>query len=162
MLVYDFHESLIFWINSASHVLERALNEELAPHGITYRQWQVLGWLALEGELSQVALAERMQLEAPTLAGIIGRMERDGWIERHGCPHDRRKKLLRPTPRVAPVWETIADAARRVRSRASQGLSHDQLQALQEILATLRQNLSKSKTKEETDRIGPALTEHSP
>lgn len=143
MLRYDFDQSLIFWINSTSHMLERALNEELAPHGITYRQWQVLGWLALEGELTQVALSERMQLEAPTLAGILGRMERDGWIERHACPGDRRKKLLRPTPRVAPVWETIADAARRVRARAARGLAPEQLQTLHEILDTIQQNLHK-------------------
>ncbi len=141
LLRYDFDQSLIFWTSSTSHALERALNEELAPYGITYRQWQVLGCLALEGELSQVALAERMRIEAPTLAGILDRMERDGWIERHACPGDRRKKLLRPTPRVAPVWETITEAARLVRARAAAGLSPEQLQALNETLATIQRNL---------------------
>lgn len=141
MLRYDFDQSLTYWVCTTAHALERALNEELAPHGITMRQSQVLGWLALEGELTQVALAERMRIEAPTLAGILDRMERDGWLQRRECPGDRRKKLLSPTPRVAPVWETIAEAARRVRARAARGLTAEQVQGLNAMLSTIQGNL---------------------
>lgn len=142
MFRYDFEQSLIYWVCTASQAMEKALNEELAPLGITHRQWQVLGWLALEGGLSQAELAERMRVEPPTLAGIVERMERDGWLERSSCPQDRRRKRLTPTDRVAPVWEAIASAARRVRARAAEGFSEGELAWLLDALERIRSNVS--------------------
>jgi MarR family transcriptional regulator for hemolysin len=141
VLEYDFEESIGYWVVMTAHAFERALNEELAPHGITYRQWQVLGWLALEGELSQSQLVERLQIEAPTLAGILDRMERDGWISRRVDDGDRRKKLVRPTPRVRPVWAKIVAAARRVRAQATQAILPEQLEIVRQTLAAIQENL---------------------
>ena len=81
MLHHDFEESVGYWLITTAHGYQRALNERLAPEGITYRQCQVLGYLALEGPLPQSELAGRMQIEPPTLVGILDRMEREGWIE---------------------------------------------------------------------------------
>ena len=64
-----------------------------------------------------------MMVEPPTLVGILDRMERDGWITRNSCPSDRRKKLIRATTAAEPVWEKIAEGGRRVRARATDGLS---------------------------------------
>ena len=75
---------------------ERAMNDELAPRGITFRQAQVLWLLAHEGSLSQTDLAERMRIEPPTLVGILDRMEREGWIRREGDATDRRRKFVAP------------------------------------------------------------------
>ncbi|MBI3463705.1 MAG: MarR family transcriptional regulator, partial [Planctomycetes bacterium] len=122
MLQYDFEESVGYWVVMSAHALHRALDEELARHGITFRQWQVLAWLALEGEMAQSELAERMGIEAPTLVGILDRMERDGWIARRSCAADRRKKLIQPTQRVEPVWSKMVACAHRVRKQATQGL----------------------------------------
>ncbi|CAN5838890.1 MarR family transcriptional regulator [soil metagenome] len=141
MLRYDFDQSLIYWTCTTAHALERALNEELAPHGITYRQWQVLGWLVLEGTLSQSELAERMRIDAPTLAGILDRMERDGWLARETCSADRRKKHLRLTEKVEPIWSRIAEAGRRVRIRAGRGFRPEQHQQLIATLAAIQENL---------------------
>ena len=141
MLLYDFERSLIFWVLTTAHALERALNEELAPHGITYRQWQVLGWLVVEGPMSQSALADRMRIEAPTLAGIVDRMERAGWLVRDPCPADRRRKLLRLTDKVDPIWSRITEAARQVRSRAAGGIDAEHHQQLISWLAAIQENL---------------------
>jgi MarR family transcriptional regulator for hemolysin len=138
---YDFENSVGYWVICTAHALERALNEELAPQGITFSQCQVLGWLALEGEQSQAELAERMRVEAPTLAGILDRMERDGWIERRTSPEDRRRKLVRPAPGVEPVWDRIIRCARAVRARATAGIDPDDLQRLFATLAAIQANL---------------------
>ena len=49
MLEHDFEDSLGYWTCRTAHAMERAMNEELAAHGITFQQWQVLAWTALEG-----------------------------------------------------------------------------------------------------------------
>ena len=61
MLEYDFENSVGYWLVRTAQACERAVSEELAPEGITYRQFQVLGWLVLEGDLAQNELAERMR-----------------------------------------------------------------------------------------------------
>ncbi len=141
MLDYEFEASIAYWVCRTAHAFERALNEQLTPLGITQRQWQVLGWLAHEGELAQTELADRMRIEAATLVGILDRMERDGWITREPSPVDRRKKLIRPTPRVEPVWSQIVAGARRVRAQATRGINPKELQRVRRVLAAIQDNL---------------------
>jgi MarR family transcriptional regulator, transcriptional regulator for hemolysin len=142
VLQYDFENSVGYWLTLANQALQRTLNEELAPTGITYRQSQVIGWLALEDELTLSELAARMLIEPPTLVGIIDRMERAGWIVRTGCDEDRRRKLLRLTPAAEPVWEQMVDCCLRVRRRATAGLSDDQVEQLRELLRHVHENLA--------------------
>lgn len=141
MLVYDFEESVGYWLTLATQAFHRAVSDEVEPHGITYRQSLVLAWLALEGELSQAELASKMMVEPPTLVGILDRMERDGWITRNGCPSDRRKKLIRATSAAEPVWEKIAEGGRRVRALATEGLSEEELETLKLLLSRVNRNL---------------------
>ena len=145
MLEHDFENSVGFWTIMAAESFRRELNQELAPHGITYRQCQVLGSLALESPLSQAVLAERMHIEPPTLVGILDRMERDGWVRRKSCPEDRRKKLVSPLKGVEPVWKKILACGRRVRQRATVGLTTDELATLQRLLDRVRHNLDHEK-----------------
>jgi MarR family transcriptional regulator, transcriptional regulator for hemolysin len=152
VLQYDFEESIGFWLVRAWNAYERALNAELTPRGITFRQAQVLGFLALEGDLSQVELADRIKVEPPTLVGILDRMERDGWITRIECADDRRKKIIRPTPQAEPVWAKVVDAAMRVRARAVENLPPNQVEQLKVLLSTMEQNLGPAKLVEERAR----------
>jgi len=141
VLEYDFEESIGYWLTVATQAMHRAVSEELAPHGITYRQAQVLAWLAAAGELPQAELAAKMLVEPPTLVGILDRMERDGWITRNSCSSDRRKKLIRPTAAAEPAWEKFTECARRVRAQAIDGLSDAEVAALKKLLGKVFHNV---------------------
>jgi MarR family transcriptional regulator for hemolysin len=141
MLQYDFEESVGYWVAMTSRAFRRALDAELVQAGITFRQWEVLAWIALEGALSQIELAERLGVEAPTLVGILDRMERDGWLDRYACCHDRRKKRIRVTEKAESLWSRMVDCARRVRNQAAQGFTADELAQLKSFCERLRTNL---------------------
>ncbi len=141
MLKYEYQSSIIYWVVTTAHALERRVNVELAPMGITFRQAEVLAWLALEGDLSQVELADRMRIEAPTLAGIVARMEKSDWIIRETSPQDRRRKIIRPTQRVEPIWERLLEAGAAVRSLATRGLEPAEVQQLISLLERVQVNL---------------------
>jgi MarR family transcriptional regulator for hemolysin len=117
------------------------MEAELVKEGITLRQWEVLAWLTLESAMAQSELAERLGIEAPTLAGILDRMERDGWVERQACPHDRRKKRLRATPKADAVWQHLAECAHRMRAKATSGISAEELLQLKSICERIRLNV---------------------
>lgn len=146
MLQYDYEESIGYWIMGAAHELQRALNEELAAHGITFRQWEVLALISLKGNQSQSELAEQMRLEAPTLVGVLDRMERDGWIVRETDTADRRRKIVRPTSQVEPVWNRMVECARSIRARATEGIAEAELHTLRDCLLKVRGNLAGDKT----------------
>jgi MarR family transcriptional regulator, transcriptional regulator for hemolysin len=146
LLPYDFEDSVGYWICRASRAFERAMNDELAPRGITYRQAQVLWLLVHEGSLSQTDLAERMRIEPPTLVGILDRMEREGWIRRESDDQDRRRKFISPLPKAKPVWSKIIACSDRVRARGNEGLSREEQQLLKQLMGRILDNLSDEKS----------------
>jgi DNA-binding MarR family transcriptional regulator len=141
VLKYDFEESVGCWITSTSHTMRRALDVELAKENITIRQWEVLAWLSFQGDLSQVELADKLGIEAPTLAGVLTRMERDGWLERYNCERDRRKKRIRTTSKAEAVWARMVECCLRVREKAIEGISSEDLACLKRTCETMRLNL---------------------
>lgn len=141
MLQYDFDESVGCWVALTTHALRRALGARLAEEGITLRQWEVLAWISLCGEQSQSELAERLGIEAPTLAGILSRMERDGWLDRYSCPDDRRKKRIRATEKAEAVWSRMVTCAREIREQAIQGITAEELAEFKRMCERIRANM---------------------
>ncbi|CAE7262347.1 slyA [Symbiodinium sp. CCMP2456] len=117
------------------------MNTLLADEGISYRQMQVLAWLAMEGDQSQADLSRCMGVEPPTVVSVIDRMERDGLIERKACPDDRRKRIISPTERALPVWERIIGCAKRINQRATKGLTKSEIATLRSLLERVHTNL---------------------
>lgn len=141
MLEHDFQSSVGYWLCTAAHAMQRALNEELSPLGITFRQWQVLAWLAIEGSLAQNGLAERMQIEPATLVTVLDRMEQRQWILRSPCPGDRRKKLVRATAEAEPIWQSSIECARRIREEAVSDFTPQEFDQLLGYLRRIQANL---------------------
>lgn len=141
MLDREFEESLGYWIFTAAHAIETALNEELAPLGITHRQVQILGALAIQGEASQNELAEMLRIEPSGVVRLLDRMERAGWITRESDPEDRRRKIVRPTEKVGAVWKQIKTHGLRARERGLRGLTPEQVETTRDVLRRIRQNL---------------------
>jgi MarR family transcriptional regulator for hemolysin len=144
VLHYDFEESIGFWICSAHHAFMGALRDQLAPYGITFRQAEVLGLLALEGPQSQSELANRMMIEPPSLVGTLDRMEANGLLERKSCHEDRRKNLIHVLPAAEQMWEQIAACARKVRAQGTEGLSDEEIATLKNLLERVRSNFTAS------------------
>lgn len=140
-LEYDFEASVGYYVYMAGQAMEKAMTEELQTLGITYRQWQVLAWIAHDGALSQADLACRLKVEAPTIVGILDRMERDGWIVREPDPNDRRRKIIRATPRVQPYWERMVACARTVRARMIAGMNDDEIARVRLLIERMLDNL---------------------
>lgn len=143
MLHYDFEQSLGYWVCSTAHVLRKSLDTKLAQDGITFRQWEVLALISIHGEQTQRELGDRMGIEAPTLAGILDRMERDGVLERVPCSEDRRCKRIRATDKAEMLWERGVECARETREQAAAGLTEDELALFKQLCSKIRRNLTR-------------------
>ncbi|GGP18832.1 MarR family winged helix-turn-helix transcriptional regulator [Silvimonas iriomotensis] len=80
------------------------LDQPLKELGFALSQLPVLVSLKHAGTLSQAELAHIAQVEQPSMAQLLNRMERDGLITRQPDPADGRSRLISLT----------ADAARRM------------------------------------------------
>lgn len=92
--------------------LTAALEADLAEHGLTLGDYQVLVYLseADDHRLRMCDLAERLQLSPSGLTRRLDGLTRAGFVERLGSPHDRRVMLavltgagMRKLQRVAPA-----------------------------------------------------------
>ncbi len=142
MLQYDFDQSVGYWLTMATQSIRRVLSQRLVEQEVTLRQWEVLVWLARDPELSQSQLAECMGIEPPTLAGVVNRMERDGWILKTNCEDDRRRCKLHPTAKAEAIWSRSVTLAHEVRAQAIAGISPEDLATMKRVCDMIRDNLS--------------------
>jgi DNA-binding MarR family transcriptional regulator len=74
------------------HDLMAALEADLAPHGLTMGDYEVLVYLseADENRMRMCDLAGSLQLSPSGLTRRLDGMVRNGWVERASCASDRR------------------------------------------------------------------------
>jgi len=118
----------------------RRLDARLRPLGLSQSQWLVLAKLGGEG-VAQAALAELLGIEAPTLVGLIDRLESNGWVERRASAADRRVRLVHPTRKARAAQQRIAEAAGELRKSVLAGLSDGRLRACAGVLEEIKARL---------------------
>lgn len=116
------------------------LDQRLRPLGLSQGKWRTLMHLSREGDkLTQKAIAERMGIEEPTLAGLLNRLETDGWITREESPNDRRCKIVHLQRRSQAVLEKIFSAAHELRDELLEDITKRDLETCMRVLAHIRE-----------------------
>src|SRR5215213_11423416 len=105
-------EEMAAWRSYAETVvlLNAALEADLAPHGLTLGDYQVLVHLSeAEGhELRMCDLAARLQLSPSGLTRRLDGLVRANLVERRGSASDRRVMLAAVTPKGVRALEQSA------------------------------------------------------
>src|ERR1700679_1465365 len=99
-------DSLGYQIGLLSRLLDRRLQEILKAFGIAPGQFAPLVMLFEQDGLTQAELCRRINVEQPTMANTLQRMERDGLIRRKGDAADKRRVLVHLTPRAREMRDT--------------------------------------------------------
>jgi MarR family transcriptional regulator, transcriptional regulator for hemolysin len=80
----------------AAHSLQTELTARLEHLGLTPREQCVL-IKALEGDRTQIQLAELCQLDKTTMVVTVDKLEQRGLVERRPAPKDRRARIIAVT-----------------------------------------------------------------
>jgi len=109
---FDRTRSAGYLANHMARLFAQRLHERIRPLGLAPAQFMTLLELWTADGLTQSDLVERLDVEQATMANTLGRMERDGLIERRADERDARAPYLpyRSRPR-------ITQACRRGRER---------------------------------------------
>lgn len=113
-----------------------------ASAGITRAQFAVLAILARNEGLTQVALAEQLEITPITLARLIDRLEAEGWVERRHDPDDRRAHRLFLRREGREVLERVRPLAQHFLETTFADLAPQARLQLIDTLAGVRASLS--------------------
>ena len=127
-------ESTAHLVSLASRLFSRALQERLGRYGVSVAQWSLLLLLWEEESLTQKELSRRQQIEEPTAARTLHRMERDGLIRRVPDQEDGRRRRVVLTERGRELCAELVPAALEVNALATHGLSEDEKKRLLSLL----------------------------
>ncbi len=94
----DPNENLGYWLfyshhrvaNTFGEALKRCCQEQNKPYAGTAPQWGVLILLAETDGLTIGAISQKRRVDAPTITGIVSRLEQSGLLERRHDRQDRR------------------------------------------------------------------------
>ncbi len=101
-------------LRRAWYGLNQAFRRRIAHLGVTPDQYSILRWLT-EGDrkgLTQREISDLMAADANTVAAIVGRMEKAGWIAREVHESDRRAHRVQ----ITAAGRRKFTAARRIAS----------------------------------------------
>jgi MarR family transcriptional regulator, transcriptional regulator for hemolysin len=130
------------------------LDQRLRPLGLTQGKWRTLIHLSQGGnKLTQKEIAERMGIEEPTLAGLLDRLQEDGWIKRQESPNDRRCKIIHLQRRSKAVLDEIFNTAHGLRHELIDDVPANDLEACVRVLTQIRQRAEEPATAAKNARV---------
>ena len=137
-------DSLGYQIGLLGRLYDRRLQDELKAFGVAPGQFAPLVMLFEQDGLTQAELCRRINVEQPTMANTLQRMERDGLILREGDAADKRRVLVHLTPRAREIQTKVMESARAVSNQTVNGLSMADQDDMFRLVARMVENLKDS------------------
>lgn len=102
--------SIGYWCSVAAHQYFARLQQKLAELDIDNWYYVLVVIEDGTGKLSQQELADRLDLDKVAMTRALDHLGSRGYVERCSCEGDRRKHLIRLTPKAKPVVKAIRHA----------------------------------------------------
>ena len=130
-----------FLVHDVSRLRRRVVDRALKPLGVTRSQWWILAFLSRSDGMSQVALAEELDLGKVALGQLIERLEKTGLVSRRPDEQDRRVKRIYLTKRSHALIARIRDSVSVTESEILENIDAADLKATVRALRGMKENL---------------------
>lgn len=134
-------DSLGYQIGLLGRLYDRRLQGVLKNFGVAPGQFAPLVMLFEQDGLTQAELCRRINVEQPTMANTLQRMERDGLIRRRSDAADKRRALVFLTARAREIQAIVMERARAVSNQTVEGLSVADQDDMFRLVARMVDNL---------------------
>ena|SRR5688572_24111547 len=139
-----------FWLTQVIGARDRELAQGLRDHGLRVPEWRALAALYARQKCTMSELAELATIDRTTLTRTIDRMEEAGWLSRRADDADMRVTRLALTAAGRRIFDRIWPEVEELNALALAGLSSEEIQSLNGILARMRANLDEYVSEGET------------
>lgn len=133
----ELKECINFLLSVSQNKVFKYFSKLLEEYGVTPAQYGVLNCLWREGQLSPKQIGEMVHLEAPTVSGILDKMQKAGLIERSVDPNNRRNVLVIATQKSNEIREEVEAATNKLNDKVLQDLTESDTEALKKALEAI-------------------------
>ena len=116
------------------------LDRALQRSGLRLGQYQVLRHLWDEDGLTPREIADRLDVEMPTVTRTVQRMVRDGLVERQAHPDDARSVRIYLTKRGLDLRPQLAEIIAEQTEHAMRGFTPDERATFVQMLERISEN----------------------
>ncbi|WP_370290037.1 MarR family winged helix-turn-helix transcriptional regulator [Nocardioides sp.] len=141
MAANEHSPSLLYAVKQVELAIRSRLDDLLRPSGITALQYTALTVLRRREGLTAAALARNSFVATQSMADLVGALQRQGLIDRHRDPDDRRRMLIVLTDAGRAVLERHDEEVVALEREMTAGLASLEVAALRTVLNRCRENL---------------------
>lgn len=135
-------DTLGFAIGEAARLLRDRFDDYAGMKGVTRAQWRMLIALMRQEPISQVKLAQYLEVEPMSLCRMADRLQAAGMVERHPDPNDRRINLLSLSNHARGLMVELRVYGSKVLDVALEGFSAPQQDEFMRYLTRFCDNLT--------------------
>lgn len=119
----------------------RLLNTKIKSLGLCGTETRALMCIARNPGLTQIQIANLLDLEPQNLMRSLDKLENQGWIQKQSDTSDRRIKCISITNSAKKIIAKIQSFSDSTRPHVLSGIEAKNLQLLTHHLATMRENI---------------------
>ncbi len=123
-----------------ARLIARDADSRLRGHGIGSAAFPVFGMLSKGRAMTQADLARAANVEQPSMAQLLAKLEKQGWIERSPDPEDRRRSLVSLTDAGHAMMPVIRAAREEGIAVFLEGIPPEDVESLVSILKRMIAN----------------------
>lgn len=139
--MFDLESCIGFLTNAQAKKLSEAFNNKLTLKGITRVQWIAMYYLDKFNSLSQMELAEKLDIKPSSVVRLMDRMERDGLVQRVKNPEDRRAHNLILTDKGQTFWNDVKEEGPAMSEIFAKDISDEELDIFKKVLDKMVENI---------------------
>jgi MarR family transcriptional regulator for hemolysin len=105
---------LIHLLYQTTRAISQGLNQILVVHGLYSSEWSIIVAIKEIGPISQIALANYLNIEPAAISKSLVRLEEKEFVERKTGNDKREKKVFLTDKALSqyPIWEKVIDKQR--------------------------------------------------
>lgn len=131
-------------IGYCSNLCKMNMEKIMSDYGMTQSQTHVMIYLAkrsAEGEVTQSDIERTFRIRAPTVNGIVKRLEEKGLITRGTGASDARCRSIKLTEKGSEMYEIFRHGARESERRITRGMTKEEKDTLVALMRRVVENL---------------------
>ncbi|WP_427337986.1 MarR family winged helix-turn-helix transcriptional regulator [Caloranaerobacter sp. DY30410] len=139
--MFDIDTCLSFVTSKACKEIAEAFNKRLMKLGVTRVQWIALYYLGKCEGIKQKELAEKMNIKDSTVARLIDRMEREGYVIRVKDLEDERITKLYLTEKGIELREKLLPEGKKMSEILSKNITDEEMEIFKRVLKKMVDNV---------------------
>jgi DNA-binding MarR family transcriptional regulator len=136
--------SVRVWLRllSCTMAIEKEVQRRFADRGMTLPRFDVLAALDRHGEMNMGALSQALLVSNGNVTQLVQKLVRDGLVEMHKPPQDRRASIVRLTPEGRQLFSRLARSHQDWIDQLLGGLDFTQRERLYVALGVLKMSIA--------------------